>query len=59
MYIVDGLKQSIIYDSSAIDGLQQNVLYQDDGTDYKPPAPNTEYAEVVKIPKKPSTCSNE
>ena len=59
MYIVDGLKQNILYDSSEIDGLPINVLYQDAGTDYKPLAHNAEYAEVVKFPKKPSTSSNE
>ena len=59
MYIVDGLKRNILYDSSVTEGMQKNVLYQSAGTDYKPPAPNTEYAEVVKIPKKPGTSSNE
>ena len=57
MYIVDGLKRNILYDSSDMEGLQKNVLYQSADTDYKPPAPNAEYAEVVKIPKKPSTSS--
>ena len=38
---------------------KKNVLYQDAGTDYSPPAPNAEYAEVAKIQKKPSTSCNE
>lgn len=48
MYIVDGLKRNILYDSSVAEGMQRNVLYQSAGTDYKPPAPNAEYAEVQK-----------
>ena len=48
MYIVDGLKLNILYDSSVAEGMQKNVLYQSAGTDYKPPAPNAEYAEVQR-----------
>ena len=44
----DGLKQNIIYDSSVTEGMQKNVLYQSAGTDYKPLAPNAEYAEVQR-----------
>jgi hypothetical protein len=48
MYIVDGLKLNILYDSSVAEGMQKNVLYQSAGTDYKPPTPNAEYAEVQR-----------
>ena len=48
MSIVDGLKQNILYDSSVTEGMQKNVLYQSAGTDYKPLAPNAEYAEVQR-----------
>jgi hypothetical protein len=48
MYIVDGLKQNFLYDSSVTEGMQKNVLYQSAGTDYKPPAPIAEYAEVQR-----------
>ena len=57
MYIVDGLKQNILYDGSVVEGMQKNVLYA--GTDYNPPAPNAEYAKVVQIKKKPSISSDE
>ena len=48
MYIVDGLKENILYDSSVMEGMHKHVLYQFAGTDYKPPAPNAEYAEVQR-----------
>ena len=57
--VEDELKENILYDTSEIEGLQKNLFYQSADNDYKPPAPDAEYAEVVKIPKKPSTSSNE
>ena len=45
MYIVDGLKQNILYDGSVVEGMQ-NVLYA--GTDKKPSTSSDEYAEVQR-----------
>lgn len=63
-FLLDGLKDNILYESSQSDGLKKNVLYQSAGPDFESQnktstsceyavvqKPNAIYAEVNKDPQ--------